>query len=133
MRSVISQSIVLPAPADALFEMYLDPTEHEAITGAPVQIGKAPGSEFTAFEGMLNGTVLAVVNPNLIVQTWRSAKLNPTDPDSTLILSFIPEARDGRIDLIHIDVPDHDYDGVNDGWTKFYWIPWREYLGRKAR
>ena len=133
MRSVISQSIVLPAPADALFEMYLDPTEHEAITGAPVKIGKAPGSEFTAFEGMLNGTILAVVNPNLIVQTWRSAKFKPTDPDSTLILSFIPEARDGRIDLVHVDVPDHDYDGVNDGWTKFYWIPWREYLERKAR
>ena len=133
MRSVISQSIVLPAPADALFEMYLDPTEHEAITGAPVKIGKAPGNEFTAFEGMLNGTILAVVNPNLIVQTWRSAKFKPTDPDSTLILSFIPEARDGRIDLVHIDVPDHDYDGVNDGWTKFYWIPWREYLERKAR
>src|SRR5207253_2597055 len=29
MRSVIKQTVVLPAPANALFEMYLDPAEHK--------------------------------------------------------------------------------------------------------
>ena len=113
--------------------MYLDAAEHEAITGAPVRIGKAPGAEFRAFEGALSGTILAVVSPILVVQSWRSTKFKTADPDSTLILSFKPAAGSGQIDLVHIDVPDHDYDGVNDGWTKFYWTPWREYLVRKAR
>ena len=23
---------------------------------------------------------------------------------------------------------DHDYDGVTEGWDKYYWKPWRAYL-----
>jgi hypothetical protein len=38
VRSIIQQSIVLPATADALFEMYLDPAAHGAFTGHPVTI-----------------------------------------------------------------------------------------------
>ena len=132
MRSIITQSVVLPASAGSLFEMYLDPQAHEAITGAPVTIGNIAGSEFKAFGGVLTGTILAVVRGTLIVQSWRSAKFGPADPDSTLILSFQSEGSNGRIDLVHLDVPDHDYNGVVEGWEKFYWTPWREFLARTA-
>jgi hypothetical protein len=62
------------------------------------------------------------------VQSWRSLNFNDEDPDSTLILSFEERGEEGRIDLVHVDVPDGDYAGVTDGWEKFYWGPWREYL-----
>jgi uncharacterized protein YndB with AHSA1/START domain len=134
VRSVIQQSIVLPAPAESLFEMYLDPAAHAAITGAAVTIHAAAGAPFRAFDGQLSGTLLAVVPPKLIVQSWRSTKFHDHDPDSTLILSFTPNdvgARDGRIELIHLDVPDHDYRDVTEGWTKHYWTPWRNYLQQR--
>jgi len=79
----------------------------------------------------LSGTILAVVRPVLIVQSWRSTKFAPDDPDSTLILTFTPEITDSnsaRIDLVHLDVPEHDYQGVTDGWPKYYWQPWRAHL-----
>jgi len=63
MRSVISQTIKFPAAAEDLFEMYLDASKHEAITGSPVIIDR-----------------------------------------------------------------EHDYKGVTEGWEKFYWTPWRDYL-----
>ena len=132
MRSVITQTIVLPAPAETLFDMYLDAVEHETITGAPVTIGKSPGDKFRAFDGALSGTMLVVVSPTMIVQSWRSTEFKPTDPDSTLILSFKSEGNSGQINLVHIDVPDHDYDGVSKGWDKYYWTPWRKYLARKV-
>ena len=132
MGDVISQTVVLPAPADVLFHMYLNATEHEAITGSPVKIGPSPGAEFSAFEGALSGIILAIAAPHLIVQSWRSTDFKPTDPDSTLILSFTPRGGTGQIDLVQINVPDHDLHAVNEGWGKFYWTPWREYLGRKA-
>jgi len=133
MRSVITQSVVLPASAGSLFEMYLDPRAHESITGAPVTIGSIAGSEFKAFGGVLSGTILAVVRGTLIVQSWRSSKFGPADPDSTLILSFQSEGASGRIDLVHLDVPDHDYNGVVEGWEKFYWTPWQQFLPRTVR
>jgi activator of HSP90 ATPase len=131
MRRVIQQSEVLPAPAERLFEMYLHPAEHEAITGAPVQIGELPGSPFKAFDGMLSGTILSILRPKLIIQSWRSAHFRESDPDSTLILMFSPEADQGRIDLVHLDVPEHDFQGVTEGWPEHYWIPWRRLLERR--
>ena len=131
MRNVIQQSAVLPAPAATLFENYLNPAAHAAITGWPVTIGSEPGAEFRAFDGQLSGRVLAIVRPRLIVQSWRSTKFHADDPDSTLILTFTPEAADatsGRIDLVHLDVPDHDFHDVTEGWQKYYWTPWRNYL-----
>ncbi len=128
MRSIIRQSVLLPAPASLLFDMYVDASQHAAFTGHPVTIGEESGSKFRAFDGMLSGTILAAVRPRLIVQSWRSLNFNDEDPDSTLILSFEERGEEGRIDLVHVDVPEGDYAGVTDGWEKFYWGPWREYL-----
>jgi len=128
MRSIITDTVVLPAAAEKLFEMYLDPAQHAAFTGKPVTIGAEQGANFEAFDGMLTGTILHVVRPRLVVQSWRSCMFHGENPDSTLILTFITEQNEGRIDLVHLDVPEHDYGGVVAGWKKFYWDPWREYL-----
>ncbi len=131
MRNVIRQSVALPAPADRLFQMYLDPQTHGAITGAPVTIAEETGAEFRAFDGKLSGQILAVTRPRLIVQFWRSVAFKPDDPDSTLILCFTAQGKEGRIDLVHLDVPDQDFEGVNNGWESYYWTPWRKYLERR--
>ena len=120
--------MVLPASAEALFDMYLDPVVHAAITGNPVRIGRETGAECLAFNGAISGTILATVSPRLIVQAWRSTSVKGDDPNSTLILSFSTEGVGGRIDLVHLDVPDHDYEGVTKGWEKYYWAPWQNYL-----
>jgi hypothetical protein len=75
--------------------------------------------------------MLSVLAPRLIVQSWRSTNFGADDPDSTLILSFEPEGGNGRIDLIHIDVPEQDFQGVSEGWEKYYWTPWKRYLAEK--
>jgi activator of HSP90 ATPase len=128
MRSVIKQSVLLPAPAESLYAMYLDPARHAEITGALVTISPEPGSEFRAFEGRISGTMLSVIRSRLVVQSWRSAHFSHDDPDSTLILAFVPEGKSGRIDLVHVDVPAQDYQGVTTGWETHYWEPWRRYL-----
>ena len=136
MRNVIQQSVVLPASAKMLFEMYLDPAAHSAITGFPASIGAEPGAPFHAFNKQISGQILAIDRPRLIVQSWRSVKFHDDDPDSTLILTFTPEpagAEQGRIDVVHLDVPDHDFRDVTEGWHKHYWNPWRTYLENQER
>ena len=118
----------LPAPAERLFDMYLDPAAHAAFTGSEVTIDQQPGSPFSAFDGMLSGKMLHVDPRRLIVQTWRSANWDPDDIDSVLTLSFWPEGDSGRIELTHLNVPEADFAGVSHGWEKFYWTPWREFL-----
>ena len=128
MSNVIKHSVTLPAPARDLYAMYLSAKTHRAITGAKVVISARHGSPFSAFDGMLHGRTLHTVTGRLIVQAWRSVNFRKGDMDSTLILSFTPKGKRGRIDLVHVNVPKQDYRGVAQGWKKYYWRPWRRYL-----
>jgi uncharacterized protein YndB with AHSA1/START domain len=131
MPRTVTLAVTLPASAARLYGMYLDPKQHAAFTGAPVKIAAKPGAAFEAFAGALSGTILQVVPNRLIVQSWRSTNFAKHDLDSTLVLSFWPEDRSGRIELTHVNVADSDYSGVSEGWSKYYWVPWRAYLDRK--
>ncbi len=130
MPRLIQLAAELPASADRLFDMYLDPMQHAAFTGAPVTISAQPGAPFRAFEGAISGTILQVVPKRLVVQSWRSSHFAVEDIDSTLILTFWPQGAVGRIELVHVNVADQDFAGVSNGWEKYYWTPWREYLAR---
>ena len=130
-RSLIQQSVVPPATPAQLYKMYIDAALHSAGVGGPVQISEEPGTPFSAFGGQLSGITLSVVSSRLIVQSWRSSNFHAGDSDSTLILSFFPKGSGGQIDLIHIDVPEQDYEGVKSGWETYYWEPWRKYLKKK--
>jgi activator of HSP90 ATPase len=128
MSKTIQLAASLPAPADRLFDMYLSAEQHAAFTGSPVTISPTPGTPFSAFGGVLCGTILQVVPKRLIVQSWRSPHWGQTDLDSTLILTFLPEENGGRIELTQVNVVDSDFAGVCQGWETFYWTPWRAYL-----
>jgi len=132
MMAPIVQSVRFSAPAGELYDIYLDPEQHAAVTGAAVKISAKPGSKFSAFDGMLSGVTVATVPRSLIVQRWRSCEFHESDPDSVLVLSFVQEGKRGRIDLVHANVPKHDHAGVTEGWEKYYWKSLRAYLRRKA-
>ena len=134
MLRIVKQSIVLPASPRALYAAYLSPKVHGAITGGKVSVGARTGAKFRAFGGALTGHTLHAVPGRLIVQAWRSSAFHKADHDSTLILRFLPAGRNrGRSDLVHVNVPSHDYRGVDEGWKNYYWKSWRKYLARKQR
>jgi activator of HSP90 ATPase len=128
MTRPIQQSVTMNAAPRALFSTFLDSKKHTALTGAPDKIAKKVGAAFTAFGGQLSGRTLLVVPGRLIVQAWRSKGWKTSDPDSILILEFSETKGGGRIDLIHVGVPQHDRTGVANGWKKYYWAPWRKRL-----
>ena len=130
MPRTVTLAVELPASPSRLYRMYLDPREHAAFTGAPVKIAARTGAAFVAFGGALSGTILQVIPNRLIVQSWRSTQFAKRDIDSTLVLSFWSTRGAGRIEITHVNVADSDFAGVSEGWSKYYWIPWRAYLLR---
>ena len=129
----ITMAVDLPASPARLYRMYLDPKQHAAFTGAPVSIAAKAGAKFEAFGGALTGTVLQVVPNRLIVQSWRSTHFGRRDLDSTLVLAFSPVKGGGRIEITHVNVAEIDFAGVSEGWSTYYWVPWRKYLTRSRR
>jgi uncharacterized protein YndB with AHSA1/START domain len=133
MPRTVTLAAVLPRPPARLYSMYLDPRAHAAFTGAPVKIAARAGARFEAFRGALTGTILQLIPNRLIVQSWRSSQFGKRDLDSTLILSFWRDPAGGRIELTHVNVADSDFAGVSDGWSRYYWTPWRAYLEERSR
>jgi uncharacterized protein YndB with AHSA1/START domain len=133
MPRTITMAIQLPCSSAKLYRMYLDPKLHAAFTGAPVKIAARAGAAFEAFGGAISGTILQVVPNRLIVQSWRSTQFDRRDLDSTLVLSFRPAEGGGRIELTQVNVSDGDFAGVSQGWSTYYWTPWREYLARTSK
>ena len=75
-----------------------------------------------------DGKILHIEPKTLIVQTWRSGNWPFTAMDSVLMLSFWPAQDGARIELVHDNVPEEDFAGVSQGWEKYYWTPWHDYL-----
>lgn len=150
----IQQTVDFPASPETLFEIYMDSTKHSEATGSKAKIGRNAGDTFTAFEGMLEGKNLMVVPGKMIMQAWRSTSWKKEDPDSILVLTFtgVPtkakprkpgkksksktnpkNTTRGRVELLHVNVPEHDHAGVAKGWDHFYWKPWLAYLAAKRK
>ncbi|MGO9512795.1 MAG: SRPBCC domain-containing protein [Steroidobacteraceae bacterium] len=133
MPRTLTMAVRLPGSAARLYRMYLDPKLHGAFTGAPVKIAARAGAAFQAFGGAISGTILQVIPNRLIVQSWRSTNFFRRDLDSTLVLSFWPDRDGARIELTQVNVADGDFAGVSEGWSKYYWTPWRNYLTGASR
>lgn len=131
MPKIIQQTVTFPATPDKLYDMYMNQKLHAALTGHPVTIRRIAGTKFRAFGGMVLGKTLHVVPKRLIIQSWRGKDWKREDIDSTLIVRFLPDKEGGKVELTHVNVPEYDYNDVNEGWKEYYWKPWREYLAKK--
>ena len=133
MLKVIQHSVQFKTTPDALYDTYLNAAKHAAVTGGKVTISRKVGGRFSAFGGMIGGRNLTLVPNRMIVQAWRAKHWKAHDPDSILILTFKKAPGGGAIDLVHVNVPQHDFRGVKNGWTSYYWKPWRAYLKSKTK
>jgi activator of HSP90 ATPase len=133
MTKAIQQTVRFAATPEKLFEMYLDSQKHSAATGGKAKLSRKVGGQFTAWNKQLRGKNLLIVPNRLIVQSWRSTPFRPGDLDSILILQFSKVRGGGRVDLVHVNVPQHDHKSVTKGWPKYYWKPWKKYLAMKGK
>jgi activator of HSP90 ATPase len=130
--NTIQQTVDFSATPAQLFEIYMDSKKHSQATLAKATMSRKAGGRFTAFDGMLAGRNLIVIPNQLIVQAWRATHWKKTDPDSILVLKFSKTKGGGRVELVHTNVPDHDYLGVKKGWPHYYWKPWRAHLKKNS-
>jgi activator of HSP90 ATPase len=128
MTKPIVQSVTFKSSPEELFAIFTDSKKHSAATGAKARVSAKAGAKWTAYDGMILGKNLVVVPGRMIVQAWRASHWNGSDPDSILIMNFSQAVGGGRIDLVHVGVPQHDHQGVSKGWPQYYWKPWKAYL-----
>jgi activator of HSP90 ATPase len=134
MTPVIEQTVSFRVTPAKLYELFMDSAKHSAATGMPAKVSRKVGGKWSAFGGMILGKNLVLVPNRMIVQAWRSAEWKKADPDSILVVGFEKAAGGGTtVHLVHVGVPAYDHQGVTQGWVKYYWEPWKEYLAAHKR
>lgn len=141
------------ANASQLYHRYISSQMHADVIGSTAQYfdlkGKkvneaVVGSNFSAFNGSVQATVLNLVPNKRVVKSWRNRAWDmATDEeiknsDSILILTFRNVPGGAEIKLSQINIPDFyvDLNGekgplssiVNTHWNILYWHPWRQFL-----
>ena len=132
MPKTIQQSVKFSVPPDRLFGIYMNSRKHAAAINSTVSVQRKVGGRFAAFDGVLRGTILAIVPGRMIVQSWRGSDWRKSELDSILTLTFEKAGRGARLGLVHANIPDRRAASIQRGWHSHYWRPWRAYL-RKAK
>jgi activator of HSP90 ATPase len=131
MAKTITQRVTFKNVSVAtLYGIYLDSKKHTAAIGASASITPKEGALFSSFDKYTTGRNLQLVKNRLIVQSWRAIDWNKTDIDSTFILRFEQDGKDAVVHMVHANIPDKYVKSIKDGWNKFYWQPWKEYLSK---
>ena len=133
MTPALQQRVKFNATPACLFNLYMDSKQHTAATQAKAVVSRKVGGKFSAFGGVISGKMLAIIPNRMVVQSWRAKQWKKTDLDSVLVLTFSKIPDGTQIDLVHVNVPKHDHNGVKKGWARYYWKPWRAFLARGSR
>src|SRR5262245_1976781 len=124
----IRQSVVLPAPPIAVYQMLAESRRHSAFTGAPARLPRKAGRKMMAYDGYISGTVLGLRPGAGLVQTWRTSEWPAGVADSRLEIRLAPVLKGTRLTMVHSEVPAERFARYSKGWREFYWKPLRRYL-----
>jgi len=86
-------------------------------TGEPAVMSEEEGSEFSLWEGSIEGLNLEFVKGKKIVQQWYFGDQEA----SSIVTIILHEYKSGTsAELRHTNIPDEDYDNIVEGWEDNY-------------
>lgn len=100
------------------------------MTGSAAKVDGKIGGKFTAWDGYIFGSTLALEPDQQIVQAWRASEFADDDPDSLVELSLKETKGGTKLTLIHTQIPTGQEDSYRQGWEDFYFKPMKAYFGK---
>lgn len=129
MADAITQSGVVPATPEQIFDAWIDGPGHAAMTGAGADSDPRVGGRFTAWDGYIEGTHRALERPRRIVQAWRTSEFPVDAPDSELVVELRPVPGGTEVRFVHSGIPDGQGASYERGWVDHYLDPMRAWFG----
>ncbi len=126
-------SDVIPATPQQIYDAWLDSEGHANLTGgAGADISASEGAKYTAWDGYITGRNVLLEPYTRIVQSWRTAEFQASDPDSQIevVLEAVPGGT--KLTLHHTNVPNGQTGYELGGWQDNYFAPMKAFFARKA-
>lgn len=115
--------------AQQIYDAWMDSESHTRMTGGDADIKNEVGTNFTAWDGYIEGTNLELEPGKRIVQTWRTSEFEDHEDDSRI--EILLKEGDGRTELtlIHTNLPAHGKQYIS-GWDNHYFQPMEAYFSK---
>jgi activator of HSP90 ATPase len=104
-------------PAD-VYNALVNRVMLEIWTGEPAIMSEEPGSEFSLWDGSINGLNLDFEKDSRIVQEWFFGE---QDEPSIVTIKLHSKGKGTSMEVLHTNIPDDAYDNIVDGWISDYY------------
>ena len=130
----IELSRYLPAPPLRIFDAWLDAADHAAMTGGKATVAsREVGGRYTAWDGYIDGSHVALEPGVRILQSWRSDDFPAEAVDSLLEVRLAPEDDGTRITIRHSDLPEGQGPGLLEAWDEYYLTPMEAFFQAEVK
>ncbi len=108
---------MLSATPEEVFAALTNPATIQLWSGDPAIMSTEPGSEFSLWEGNIEGKNLEFEKDKKIVQQWYFGE---QEEASIVTIKLFADRNKTSLELKHTNIPDGDYQNIVDGWNNVY-------------
>lgn len=116
---------LLPAAPEEVFLALTNPISIEIWTGEQAEMAAIPGSDFSLWDGSIQGKNLEFEEGKKIVQQWY---FGDQAEESIVTIKLYPDKQGTSAELRHTNIPDDDYNDIVEGWTTAYFGSLEEFF-----
>ncbi|MCX6304894.1 MAG: SRPBCC family protein [Bacteroidetes bacterium] len=114
----------IPALAEDVYTALTNPVTIQLWTGEPAEMTTVPGSEFSLWDGSIVGKNIEFEPGKKLVQQWYFGD-QPEESIVTILLHA--KGMSTSVELSHTNIPDEDFEDIEDGWNNSYFGSLREF------
>ena len=108
---------ILSATPEEVYAALTNPATIQLWSGDPAIMSTEPGSEFSLWEGNIEGKNLEFEKNKKIVQQWY---FGDQVEESIVTMKLFADRNKTSLELRHTNIPDDDYENIVDGWNNVY-------------
>ena len=116
--NTIKQTYEIAATPAQVWRALTNPKVIRKWSDADADFPLEPGAMYSLWDGSIGGKIVEVVPRKKLAQTWKPE--NWTIEDSVVTFTLTPVAKGTRVDLLHENVEEWDFEGTSAGWDAYY-------------
>lgn len=103
-------------PSD-IYSAITNPYTIELWSGYKAEMSTVPGSEFSLWEGDIEGKNIEFIQDRKVVQEWY---FGDQSEKSIVTISIFPDKDNSSVTVEHTNIPDDEYENIAEGWREYY-------------
>jgi activator of HSP90 ATPase len=125
MKKTINKVYKISSSVDQVWKALVDPETIDEWGGGPSKMNSRVGSDFELWNGDIYGKNIEVIENSKLVQEWFGGDWAKP---SIVTFTLKKDIKGTVLELEQNNVPNDEFDDIDQGWDEFYLGPMKEML-----